>query len=192
MRKLTLITVILIAFVSLTSYKTYEMDEPPLFRVMYGDPWGNYSVGYIDKDGNMVVDYIYIEGEEFHEGLAAVRNGRGCGYINGKGEVVIDPIFDFAGDFSCGLARIKIDGKWGYVDTTLTITIPCQYDSCYVAGKELCKVYSSKSDEVKVVSYIRRNGEIVWQNTIVSSFMDKYKPSKPLSNWAMNKKQKRK
>lgn len=100
--------------------------------------------------------------------------------------------YQYCGPFNYGIAPVKIDGKWGYVDTTLTVTIPCQYDSCYVAGKELCKVYSSKSDEVKVVSYIRRNGEIVWQSTIVSSFMDKYKPSKPLSNWAMNKKQKRK
>lgn len=78
--------IILLAYVSLTSYKTFEKDEPPLFRVMYGDPWGNYSIGYIDKAGNMVVDYIYNDGEEFHEGLAAVKDGREWGILMARGK----------------------------------------------------------------------------------------------------------
>lgn len=147
-------------------------------------------LGYLTEDINI------WSASYFENGFSGVKiNDDAWLYLDknliGWGTEKREP-YQYCGPFNYGIAPVKIDGKWGYVDTTLTIAIPCQYDSCYVAGKELCKVYSSKTDEVKVVSYIRRNGEIVWQNTIVSSIIDKYKPSKPLSNWAMNKKQKRK
>jgi len=80
--------------------------------------------GYIDKQGKVVVDFIYDGAWGFGDGLARVKkyvnNGYGThyGYINSKGEEVI-PLQNFQdfgdGTFSEGLA---FNGSDGYIDKT--------------------------------------------------------------------------
>lgn len=62
--------------------------------------------GYVDKEGNVVVDYIYDDGTEQNAaGYAAVRKNGVWGSIDSKGKVVINPeynldnnpIIDFVG-----------------------------------------------------------------------------------------------
>lgn len=72
-----------------------------------------YRWGYMDKKGNMVIDYKFYDAKSFSEGLAAVSisnddlDGDNCyGYINKKGEYVIKPQFDDAGSFHEGKAYV--------------------------------------------------------------------------------------
>ena len=88
--------------------------------------------------------------------------------------------FEYAGDFNYDLAPVKLNNHWGYIDTNFDFVIPCKYDSCCIAGKTLCKVYNSL-DPI-IVSYINRNGEIVWQN-IVTPSQQKNKKTKPIEQW---------
>lgn len=55
----------------------------------FGGTFGG-MYGYLDKEGNVIVPFIYKDGGSFSSGLANVtKNGKKWGYINKKGEVVI-------------------------------------------------------------------------------------------------------
>lgn len=64
----------------------------------------NNKVGYVDKTGNVVIPFIYNEGNNFSEGLAAVATGypwlgdRKYSYIDKSGNVIIPPTDNI---FSC-------------------------------------------------------------------------------------------
>lgn len=62
-----------------------------------------------------------LEGYEwaynFHEGLAAVTDGRGkVGFIDEKGRIVIEPKYDQAGNLSEGLIFVRSDDETGYIN----------------------------------------------------------------------------
>ncbi|WP_244944961.1 WG repeat-containing protein [Nostoc sphaeroides] len=87
--------------------------------------------GYIDKEGNFIIEAQFDEADIFSERLAPVKKGGKWGYINQFGEFVIQPDLDFAKPFSEGVALVNIGGelkqdkeqekayflggKWGYI-----------------------------------------------------------------------------
>lgn len=89
---------------------------------MYSGKWG-----YLDRDGNMVVQPKYDQIGEFVEGLARVNmgaqwefpgawKGGKWGFIDTSGRVVISIQFDYACDFSSGQASVKKQGRWFHID----------------------------------------------------------------------------
>ena len=82
----------------------------------------NGKYGYMDKDGNVVINPQFDRADDFSEGLARVRIGDEktgkWGYIDKEGKFVINPQFDCAEDFSEGLAKVKVGGKYGWIDKT--------------------------------------------------------------------------
>ena len=60
--------------------------------------------GFIDRAGNLVIDYQYDDAKSFSENLAAVKVGDEWCYISAAGEVVISSVFYDAGAFHGGVA----------------------------------------------------------------------------------------
>lgn len=60
----------------------------------------NGKWGFVDVDGNIVIDYAYEEAKSFSEGVAAVKKNGKWGYINIDNEVIIDYQFKDASPFS--------------------------------------------------------------------------------------------
>ena len=57
----------------------------------------NGKWGFVDKSGNVVVDYQYDEVGEFNEyGFVAVKKDGKWGALNENGEVVAETVFEFA------------------------------------------------------------------------------------------------
>ena len=78
----------------------------------------NNDYGYIDEDGNQVIEFRYMFAEDFNEGLAAVsEDGKKYGYIDHDGNWAIEPQFDYAEDFYNGEATVRI-GIHRYVIST--------------------------------------------------------------------------
>lgn len=74
-----------------------------------------YKWGYIDKAGTFVIDPVFDDAWEFHEGLAAARLEWASGYIDRTGQFVIPAQFQYAGPFIDGNALVQLDGLWGYI-----------------------------------------------------------------------------
>lgn len=78
--------------------------------------FGKY--GYIDRNGNIVIDFQFATANSFSEGLAVASfDHKKYGYINHSGEWAIEPLFDYAGNFSDGKARVQIGYRWFYINT---------------------------------------------------------------------------
>ena len=76
-------------------------------HTLYLDKKDN-QYGYVDKDGNVVVEYIYDDATEQNEyGFAAVKKDGKWGAINTKGEVVQEPTYQLD-DY----LMIDFIGKW--------------------------------------------------------------------------------
>ena len=79
-------------------------------HTLYVDKKDN-QYGYVDKDGNVVIEYMYDDATEQNEyGFAAVKKDGKWGAINNKGEVIQEPtynlddylIIDFIGKWHLG------------------------------------------------------------------------------------------
>ena len=114
-------------------------------------------------------DIEFADATRFTEGYAAVNLGKAWTFIDkqliprGNDE---NPIYENALPFSHGLAGIKLNSKYGYINTEFNVVIPCKYDSCAIAGKNLCRVYGGRRTEngYSIISYIDRSGKVIWQN----------------------------
>lgn len=80
--------------------------------------------GYIDRDGNMVIENKFRKASGFSEGKAAatIKGGR-FGYIGTDGEWLIEPAYREALDFSEGLAPVKPGNLFGYIDESGAVII---------------------------------------------------------------------
>ena len=72
--------------------------------------------GYIDRNGEMVIDAKYHSAWNFHEGLAAVNVDWAKGFIDRDGKVVIPIKYQYAGPFRDGKAKVMLDDVWEYID----------------------------------------------------------------------------
>ena len=89
------------------------------------------KLGYVDKNGEIVIPFQYEKAKQFSEGLALVSKSRkGSFYfINKKGNRVEQlPKASFYISFSDGLAVIQQKGKVGYINHNGEIVISCIYD----------------------------------------------------------------
>ena len=121
--------------------------------------------------GHMPDDFHKLSLTYFSDGYAGVKVGPKEWVFVDKNMMVWQPEdepYQNVLPFSYGLAAVKYKGEWGYVDTNFDYIIPLKYDSCGIAGKNLCKVYNSTS-EPRITSFIDRKGNIVWQNTEYTS-----------------------
>ncbi|MNT29774.1 KWG Leptospira [compost metagenome] len=70
----------------------------------------NGKYGYVDKNGNVVVDYIYDDATEENEyGFASVKKNGLWGSIDEKGKVVLEPKYNLD-----QYVIVNFIGKWHY------------------------------------------------------------------------------
>lgn len=94
----------------------------------------NGKFGYVNTEGDIVIEPSYDFAYDFSEGLAMVADMDKCGFINMKNELVIPMIYDHYPEesylyqgFSNGLAVVCADGKYGYIDTQGNYRIPPKF-----------------------------------------------------------------
>ena len=100
----------------------------------------DFNFGYVDTNGNIVIQPEYFMAYDFSEGLAAVANENDKhGFIDKNGNLVIPFMFEHNIDgtylyqgFSNGLAAVCIDDKFGYINTDGDFVIEPKF---YFAGR---------------------------------------------------------
>jgi hypothetical protein len=72
--------------------------------------------GYINKQGQFVIQPKFDRAGDFSEGLACVQEGENGRLINRSGGRVLSVNCDSANNFHHGLAKVRILDKTGYID----------------------------------------------------------------------------
>lgn len=84
--------------------------------------------GFMDNDGNVMIQAEYDFVETFQEGLALVIKNNRLGYINKSGEIVIPMDYDDGETFVNGLAIVAKDDYYGMVNRVNKVVIPLKYE----------------------------------------------------------------
>jgi hypothetical protein len=82
-----------------------------------------FMIGYINKEGELVIPRKFDNPSYFYEGLAAQNGASQMGYINKSGEFEIKPQYDDVRQFSEGRAFVafadaKFNTTWALIDKT--------------------------------------------------------------------------
>ena len=106
----------------------------------------NGRYGYINSNGNLVMQPKFEGAFEFREGFARIIDKGKFGFINPSGLMVIDSIFDDAKDFADGLALVRISDKWGFIDHSGNFAIPLKYSGAYSFSEGAAAVVLKDND----------------------------------------------
>lgn len=138
--------------------------------------------GFIDEDGNNVIEMKYDYADSFSEGLALFRTGTidegTFGYIDKFGNTVIEPEFPYRDftkndqNFSEGLAPVRINRKMGFIDKMGRVVIETQFDNAWGFSEDLALVRTGDMRKGKY-GFIDKQGQ-----TVINL---KYKMAKPFS-----------
>ncbi|RMH78883.1 MAG: hypothetical protein D6680_00865 [Cyanobacteria bacterium J007] len=113
--------------------------------------------GYIDREGNWVIQPQLHEARRFSEGLAVVKIDGRYGYINPNGEMAIEPQYQMAQSFSEGLAPVLTETGWQFIDPKGTIVTTIDFSgTIYPLVDGMAKIETGNQ-----VGYINREGEVV-------------------------------
>jgi len=94
--------------------EAYE-DAHPFSNEGYAAVKKNGKWGFIDRNGDEIIAYIYDDALSFGQHLAAVKTGEFWGYINIYGHPVIDSVFIEAKSFSDGSAPVLTEKGWQFI-----------------------------------------------------------------------------
>lgn len=169
--------------ISINSKKETPKDNNQLlYPFKDNDLWG-----YMDKQGNVVIEAIYLAAYEFSEDLAVIKNeNERYGYINLKGEIVIPCKYYEAYNFSEGFAVVQerrysknerppitdTTGSYIYINKSGENVFNKEYAYAEEFSEGYAQVISNNGD----ATYINKNGDIATNLNFISrsKFYDNY------------------
>ena len=93
---------------------TYQ-DARPFSDEGYAAVKKNGKWGFIDVNGDVMIQFVYDDALSFGQHLAAVKQGQMWGYISKYGNVVIETKFKEAKSFSGGSAVVLTERGWQFI-----------------------------------------------------------------------------
>lgn len=97
-----------------------------LINVRKDNKWG-----YANKDGEIVIPFIYDDWAHFFDGFAKVKTGNKKMIIDRSGNNVFSTSKYRLEDYSEGLVLVSKNNKFGFVDLEENVVIPLIYDFIY-------------------------------------------------------------
>ena len=136
--------------------------------------------GFVDTNGQCVIQAHYEDAGDFSEGLARVRTGTMWQFIDRTGKQAFEGRFDDARDFAGGLAAVRVappdgaaaktrppKGQWGCIDKAGKIVIEAKYEFVGPLSEERARVVvaspSSTNAARTLHGYIDASGAMVIQ-----------------------------
>ena len=127
--------------------------------------------GYINFNGDVIIQPKFETGSDFSEGLAAVQIENKYGFIDTLGNIIIDPQFDYVKDFSEGLAPVSINYEWGYINKEGEFVIDIQFSGANCFSNGLAKVWYEDGiqdhysfDIIRNFDYIDKSGKKIYSH----------------------------
>lgn len=104
----------------------------------------NGKTGYIDSQGNSIIEPTYNGGLNFKEGVAPISTVNGWNYIDIDGNITIKGDFDLATPFSDGLALVKNNEGWFFIDKNGNNAFEQFYQAAKLFGDGLAPIRISE------------------------------------------------
>lgn len=111
--------------------------------------------GFIDLEGNVMIEPQFQSVENFNEGLALVVKEGKVGFIDKSGQVVVPLIYEDAESFQSSLAIVAKDDYYGIIDRTNKVILPLEYDfvgrfydGLALVANDTAYGYTNKSGEI--------------------------------------------
>ena len=118
--------------------------------------------GYINHNGEIIIDAQYTEAYKFNSGSAIVLTNSGWQVINTLGQPIHNDFFQDAKSSSEGLTPVCMDDLWGYLSVEGHLVIPYQYDDAYWFRNGTALIYSDEDEDENSPFYtyfINQKGE---------------------------------
>jgi hypothetical protein len=155
-----IITILVTAF-TLVGDEFPAVLRSPLYIVRRGD-----KLGFMNRQGQIVIPPRFDNAEDFFEGVARVNINGQWAFIDENGSVLFRlPNYTLAWSFDDGLAMVEIkrpdevDGHRGYIDHTGKLVIPLRFRS----GSEFSEGLAAVENNRRKWGYINRQGKWVIQ-----------------------------
>ena len=97
-------------------YDASDFSEGVAFVEELSSDYSSKWTGFIDTNGNKLVQCNYTFEKGFQEGMCVLSKDEKYSYLNKSFQLIAPFEFDLAESFSEGLALVKIGDKWGYID----------------------------------------------------------------------------
>jgi hypothetical protein len=142
---------------------------------------GETKLALINKDFELITDFIFDSCEDFSEGLAAVEIAEKWGYIDISGEIVIEPQFQQACDFEHGLAQIQdiTTDKYAFINKIGEL-VTDYYDHLGFFGDGFVCAQNTDSE---TFSFLNENGEVAFTRNYSDSDLNKFTLDEISSSW---------
>lgn len=92
----------------------------------------NNKYGFIDKNGNIIIDFKFRIASDFHYGWFVFKDGKDfyspMGYKDNNDKLLGNKLFEMAFIFYDGYALVKEDGKFGIINVNGKFLIKPKYD----------------------------------------------------------------
>jgi hypothetical protein len=122
----------------------------------------NEKYGFIDKNGNQTIPYIYDcideRGCGFSEGLIDVEIEKKWGFINQNGKQIIPCIYDEVYPFFEELAGAAINDLWGFINKKGEVIVSFIYNEVFPFSNGIAMVENYKWQS----GYINKKGIQYW------------------------------
>ena len=118
--------------------------------------------GYIDKQGKLIIPYLYCYVGNFSSGLATVLSDEKFGAINRNGDIIIDFHYEHLGNFKEGLATFRLtdDSRLGYINTKGKVVIAPIWNAALDFSEGLAAV-AMGDDENSKWGFIDSTGKVI-------------------------------
>ena len=111
----------------------------------------------IDKQGNLITDFIFDEADDFGSGVARVKKDGKWGYVDTGGNIVIDIVFDHIDRWNKDLILVKKDNKYGYIDKKGRYVVKPIYDDA-VPFKDGVGIVLNENNRIAIFD---KNGDMI-------------------------------
>lgn len=117
-----------------------------------------YKYGFLNMDGQVVIEAKYDIVDNFYDGLALVKFDGKYGFIDAKGKLVIANTYDHVNSFSEGYAVVSNDDKFGLIDKAGKVVVEIKYARLSDVNNGLICFSTTDSD---LIGYMDVNGKVV-------------------------------
>lgn len=153
--------------ISLAGYDYIGKPSEGLIRVKKG-VYPRYQCGFVNEQGEIVINPEYANVRDFSEGYAAVRFGNWAsdkwGYINREGKLVVPCIYKYPYPFINGYAKVFLDGVWYIINPEGKRVLSLNdWDGSSKFSDGLIKVWKYLyQKDIMLTAKLNISGDMVW------------------------------